>query len=160
MIASDNDYKKYDMPSQEYYDNYVAILHDELNVPVKSVKIRTRQDIFRDEIIKKYQKCIISGIHYASCDAAHIYDLQYEENYSIHNGILLNKTLHYEFDELVWCINPDSKCIEINNKIDNYEYREIYKYIGKNLEHIIGNENMPYLERKYKLFIDNMQKYN
>lgn len=100
--------------------------------------------------------CVISNIHYESCQASHIYDLKYEPlNYDINNGILLNATLHLEFDKLKWCIDPytykiiisekyKSQNLEIKKYVDIDLYTKLYKY-----PHMLY-----YLKKKYIKFIE------
>lgn len=60
---------------------------------------KNEQEYFRQNIISRFETCIISDIHSDSWQASHIYDLMDEPiNYDINNGILLNVTLHLEFD--------------------------------------------------------------
>lgn len=124
-------YKKYNYSSSEYCKLHLQMVFDELydiNIDFNEIQKmekeeknkRVCQEEFREEIIKRFDKCIVSCIDSDSCDAAHILDLKYEPlSYDVNNGILLNKTLHYEFDTFKWGINPDTLTVVIADKYKN-----------------------------------------
>lgn len=161
-----NDYKKYGFINREYCKNYLLIIFSELfNKDVdldivdgmnKSDKIlRIDQDKFREQIISRFKTCIISDVHHESCQASHIYDLKYDNsNYDSNNGLLLNATLHLEFDKLKWCIHPVTYEIVVSNRFQNQNL-EINKYLNKDLRSKL--EKYPdiqyYLHKKYQKFI-------
>ena len=110
-----NNYENYEFVNSEYCKNYLCIIFNELfdkeidlNLisdmgNTKEIIIREKQKKFRQDIISRFTACVISDIHYESCQASHIYDLQDNKlSYDINNGILLNATLHMEFDKLKW----------------------------------------------------------
>jgi hypothetical protein len=117
---------------------------------------RIEQEKFRQQVVNRFETCIISDIHQDSCQAAHIYDLKYEPlNYDLNNGILLSATLHLEFDKLKWCIDPKTYIIiiskkycmqnlEINKYINNDIYSKLKKYSNINY----------YLSLKYHKFMN------
>lgn len=100
------------------------------NDKIHSTIQRVSQSKFRNDIIKRDQKCIISGYHLDECDAAHIIPHSISKSYNRSNGILLNRCLHKLFDDYDFSINPDTKRIEIrqestNKSINAYRNKEI-----------------------------------
>jgi hypothetical protein len=144
-----NNYDKYNFINREYTKNYLLIVFSELfDIDIdldlinnENIKIqRIEQEKFRQQVVNRFETCIISDIHQDSCQAAHIYDLKYEPlNYDLNNGILLSATLHLEFDKLKWCIDPNTyniviskkycmQNLEINKYINNDIYSKLKKY--------------------------------
>ena len=101
-------YKKYKIDITEI---------DEKQVDIK--EIRTKQKAFRNMIIDRDKKCIISGFDPKECEAAHIIPYAICKTYERSNGILLNLCLHKLFDDYIFSINPNTFKIEIKNNINN-----------------------------------------
>ena len=113
---------------------------------------RSPQEEFRNNLIDKYNKCIITGLDVSECEAAHIIDLKEDAlNYDINNGLLLTASLHASFDKLIWTINPTTFNIEINNK---YKNNLIHKYQNVNLKNIFNKKMTNNLIKKYDIFIE------
>lgn len=96
-------------------------------------------NVYRNAIIQRFNKCIVSDMNNEVCEAAHIIPLceiskvDKLTSFDIDNGILLNCVLHKLFDKHYWCINPKTLCIEICNKSPTiYDILKPYenKYIG------------------------------
>jgi len=85
------------------------------------------QSKFRDKVINRFNKCIISDFHSDLCEASHIIPLSECENFDIDNGLLLNCCLHKLFDNFHFSINPNTLMIEIYPKSKHIEYLEQYK---------------------------------
>lgn len=122
---------------------------------------------FRNEIVKLYGKCLITGYNEVECDAAHIIPqticaklnlFQFVQN--TYNGLLLNKTMHATYDRLLWCfdiydlspadpnwcyikliIPPAKKQLSINEYKDN-----VYQ---------IPINSLPFLWINYHVFMNN-----
>ena len=111
---------------------------------------RFGQKSFRESLINKYGKCLISGCKSSKeIQAAHIIPhCEDRKNFLISNGLLLKSNLHTTFDSYYWSINPDSFVIEINKNIDDDEIGEI-----KNYEGIMIN-----LDKNDKLLYNNLYK--
>ena len=80
---------------------------------------RLDQDSFRKELIKKYNKCIISDSIDIECEACHIIPYSICKNFDINNGLLLSSDLHKTFDKYLWSINPNTLKVEINKNIND-----------------------------------------
>ena len=166
-----SNYEKYEFINSEYCKNYLCIIFSELfekEIDLnlinemsnkKEITPRANQKTFRKDIISRFTSCVVSDIHYESCQASHIYDLQDNKlNYDINNGILLNATLHMEFDTLKWCIHPYTYKIIIAEKYQ-HQNLDIKKYIDIDLQSKleIYPQMQSYLQKKYKKFIDDQQ---
>lgn len=97
------------------------------------IKTKTRnpqlQKLYREGIINRYKKCIITGMSINVCEAAHIIpfsESDKDNNFNIDNGLLLNATLHKLFDKYHLSINPITLCVEINKKSEDYEHIKSY----------------------------------
>jgi putative restriction endonuclease len=91
---------------------------------------RMGQKEFKKEILKLYHnKCVVTGNDcLEELEAAHIIPVSEEEDYSLYNGLLLERNIHVTFDKYFWSINPDTFVIESLNK------GTIAKYQGKKLD--------------------------
>ena len=121
--VNENNYKQFN------YDSY-----EECNIysDIHIINFQTReqrldQDSFRKELIKKYNRCVISDSIDIECEACHIIPYSICKNFDIDNGLLLSSDLHKTFDKYCWSINPKTLKVEINKnindcgKIKNYE---------------------------------------
>lgn len=109
--------------------------------------IRLSQSSFREGLIQKYGKCIITN---TCCldelEAAHIIPYKDDRhNFFISNGLLLKSNIHKTFDKYKWTINPDTFIIEVK---DNIEVGEIKTYQGLKIN--IDNNDL--------LLINNLKK--
>ena len=137
-------YKTY----QEYKLD-LTYLCKKLNIKITEEKDkRLSQTEFRNEIIRKYQTCIVSSLDSIECEAAHIVPVKDKGNYTLNNGLLLNRCIHKTFDLYYWSINPDTKKIEVNSRY----YTSINEYKGKELN--LDNELYSSLSQHYKLFLE------
>ena len=101
-------------------------------IPTNKIRNPILQNYYRDGLINRYKKCIISGMHMEVCEACHIIPFYDSENFDIDNGILLNSVLHKLFDKHYWSINPSTLCVEISNNCNNFEFLQEHnnKYIN------------------------------
>ena len=92
------EYESFNYNSLELFkidvDSLLSIYQIQLTEPKK---IRSKQEKFRDDLIKRDKSCIISNNDYEECDAAHIVPLLDSNNYDVDNGLLLDKSLHSSF---------------------------------------------------------------
>lgn len=125
---------------------------------ISEVITRVHQGKFRDELIKKYGSCVISGIPATVCEASHIYPFclcSPEQQYDINNGILLNANLHKLFDKFAISIHPDDHIFIVSKHIlhdSSYSFASIYqnKYIPN-----LSQETSIYLKYHYEQFLLN-----
>jgi hypothetical protein len=137
------------------YDEKIKniIKNNDNNVFVKGTKIRIPelQNLFRKQIVYRYNRCIISNMYKSVCEAAHITPFSETLSFDVDNGILLNDILHKLFDKYYWSINPQSLCVElfIDNTNGAYDilkpyenkYIECLKNYPKSIESIVSHYN-------------------
>jgi hypothetical protein len=159
-------YLKYNYVTREQCKNSLLLIFDiyfskPINIDIINEMLkktndrlyRGEQQKFRNDLINKFGKCIITGNNEIECEAAHIIDLDDEKlNYNINNGILLTGTLHTLFDKLVWCINPDTFNIEVNYKYNNIEIL-INNFKHLNFKHLFDEQMTFNLKKKYNKFL-------
>lgn len=119
-----------------------------IHMKTEEKEIRTDQDKFRNNLIKKYGKCIITGDPVKLCDACHIQPYSNTKNNDIYNGLLLSKTIHAMFDDFDLSIDGDGKVVLSNEVKENENY---CKYDGKQLQ--LDNKTIVYLKSHYDVFI-------
>ena len=114
-------YNDFNYNDKDIFKIDVDFMLDVYNIQLmKSSKIRTKQEIFRDKLIDRDISCVITGNDYVECDAAHIIPLLDSNNYDIDNGLLLTGSLHDTFDKHYWCIDPIYLTVVLNkSKIGN-----------------------------------------
>lgn len=112
---------------------------------------RKDQDSFKQDLIERYQKCIITDTSYKVCQACHIIPFskcEDKDKYDINNGLLLRADLHILFDNGIFKINPDSLQVELSGEILNDDNMKIYhEYSGKKLN--INKNSVFYLRQIY-----------
>ena len=117
-------------------------------------KKRFMQDTFRDNLIKRYKNCIITGRSHKICEACHIKpysEAEYKEKYDINNGLLLCRDLHKLFDDYQVSINIELKQFELcKNILEDEGYEDYWKYHKKKVN--IDNKTMVYLKEHYEQF--------
>jgi predicted restriction endonuclease len=127
-----NRYKDFDYDDEDIFQiDLEFMLNNIYNIKIIDTKLkRMGQKEFRQKILELYDnKCIVSG---NDCDieleAAHIIPVAIEEDYSLNNGLLLERNIHISFDKYYWSINPDTFIIEVKENSGT-----IQKYKGKKL---------------------------
>jgi hypothetical protein len=105
-----------------------TIFKDHKRINGKS-QIRLSQASFRESLLKKYGKCVITETNcFDELEAAHIIPYKDDRyNFFINNGLLLKSNIHKTFDKYKWTINPTTFIIEVKN---NTDVGEIKKYEG------------------------------
>jgi hypothetical protein len=148
------DYENYD--EMEYdLDFLIETIFQNYKIISSQSETRLSQSTFREGLIQKYGKCIITDTNCLDeLEAAHI--IPYKEdkhNFFVSNGLLLKSNIHKTFDKYKWTINPDTFMIEVKNNID---VGEIKKYQGTkvNLNHsdllLVNN-----LKKRYQDYLKN-----
>ena len=97
-----------------YLIKHKLIANDNID-QIKETIHRLHQSKFRQDIILRDKKCIISDADPIECEVAHIIPYSECNSYSISNGILLNACLHKLFDKYLFSINPETSIIHISN---------------------------------------------
>lgn len=116
---------------------------------VDNTNIRLSQEEFRNKLLEKYGKCLISNNEcYYELEACHIVEVKDNGDYFIENGIILEANLHNTFDKYLWCINPYTKKIEIKEN----HYSSINKYNNKIIE--IDDSILENLIIRYNKFLN------
>ena len=128
-----------------FYDLY-GLIYD-VNGKIFEVKEkRDHQQTFREKIIDRYKKCIITDAPAIMCEAAHIKpfcECNNDEQYDIDNGILLRADIHKLFDLKLISINID-KIVLASEILTNQEYNFLWKYADKKIT--ININSLKYLE--------------
>ena len=130
--VNENNYKQFNYDSYEEFKIDLDFLLSNIYSDIQIINLQTKeqrlnQDTFRKEVIKKYNRCIISHSIDIECEACHIIPYSICKNFDIDNGLLLSSDLHKTFDKYYWSINPKTLKVEINKnindcgKIKNYE---------------------------------------
>ena len=130
--VNENNYKQFNYDSYEEFKIDLDFLLSNIYSDIHIINFQTReqrldQDTFRKELIKKYNRCVISDSIDIECEACHIIPYSICKNFDIDNGLLLSSDLHKTFDKYCWSINPKTLKVEINKnikdcgKIKNYE---------------------------------------
>ena len=128
------------------------------NIRLVSSKLkRDGQKKFREEILKRDKKCVISGEGELSCEAAHIKpfnNCKEEDKYDLNNGLLLGSSIHKLFDKYLWSIN-NNKVVVSNKILNNSAYYYINKYDNKIIH--LNKKQKENMLSHYKIFSDNLK---
>jgi hypothetical protein len=111
--------------------------------------IRKNQQIFREDLIERYNGCIITGVPEIVCQACHIIpfsDCEDKYKYDPDNGLLLRSDLHILFDKGLLKINPQTCEIEFEKKILLDAKMEQY-HIYNNKKVSIHKNSISFLEK-------------
>ena len=134
------------------------IFNEKMKQNIDNIYITTKtrnpelQKLYRDAIITRYNRCVVSDMCVEVCEAAHIIPFSRCENFDIDNGLLLNSILHKLFDKYYWSINPSSLCIEIN-KVSTDIYNILKLYENKHIKILsCFPETIINLQEHYKEF--------
>jgi hypothetical protein len=113
---------------------------------------RDGQNKFREKIIFRDKKCLVTGDNHEICEAAHIIPYSESKSFDIANGVLLNRCFHNLFDKYLFSI-CSLGCVEFSNQIIGHEnYHNYFQYNGKKLN--IPNESKKYLSVHWEKFIE------
>lgn len=108
---------------------------------------RKDQQSFRNDLIERYNGCIITGVSDIVCDACHIIphsECDNKDKYNVDNGLLMRSDLHILFDKGLLKINPHTSEILLNDTLLSNQQMEQYFdlhnkkiYIHKNSIHFL-----------------------
>jgi hypothetical protein len=114
---------------------------------------RKYQRTFRNELIKKYESCIITKKPNIICEAVHIipYSVNLDKRYDIYNGLLLCSELHIMFDKYLFSINSNNQIIFSNDILDDERFNIYCKYHKKKLN--LDKKVLINLQEHYNTFL-------
>jgi hypothetical protein len=122
--------------------------------------IRTKQDKFSEEILKRDNICVITKNHGKNeCEACHIVQVKDGGTYDINNGLLMNSNHHKTFDKNLWCINPDNLTIDVLCD-DRDIVGSIIEYKNKPVDYEFNNIMKHYLRKRWNSYIEYKNTYN
>ena len=115
------------------YENLNPDPHDPLNLEkiedttaLRQVVLRRYQGAFRQALLRKRPKrCAITGTNEVSVlEAAHIipYAERFADRDKQENGLLLRSDIHKLFDAHLISINPETREIEVSDRIESSDY--------------------------------------
>lgn len=149
-------YKKYDDTTLDfvYYAHFGNLPPANIIDELKELKIkRSKQELFRNNLVKKYGMCIITGDDAEICEACHI--IPYSESddnnkYDISNGLLLSASIHKLFDNYNMSINNYGYVV----LSDRIKHKSTYKkyWILDNMQIDIDKQTMKNLKVHYDNF--------
>lgn len=123
------------------------------NIDYKINKKRYNQEEFREQLLERYKKCILTGST-SSLEACHIISYSESNNMDIDNGIILNATHHKLFDNYIISINPKTLEIEINDKLCDIKDAFIMMIKNKRIDILEKYPNtIKNLEYHYKKYL-------
>jgi predicted restriction endonuclease len=147
-------YKDFDYDDEDIFQIDLEFMLDNIyNIKIIDTKLkRMGQQEFRQRILELYNnKCIVSGNDcIIELEACHIIPVSTEEDYSISNGLLIERTKHVTFDKYLWSINPDTFRIEVSKN----NCGSIKKYEGGKLN--LSEDLKLNLREHYNKFKDNL----
>ena len=152
------DYKKFNYNDEIIFNNHLNFLLENIyNIKIienDKSRVRLSQKEFRKELLKKFNKCIITNEDcIEELEACHLIPINEKESYNINNGIILTSNLHKTFDKYLWSINPNTLTIEINN---NKNVGNIKKYVGNKVNIKLNDELFNNLNYHYINFINKL----
>jgi hypothetical protein len=118
---------------------------------------RADQDNFRENLLDRYGNCIITkkSMH-EILQACHVISHNIckehykEKEYDINNGIILDCNMHKLFDNFLFSINPETRCVEIGKKL-KMNKNEYNQYDGMMIESL-NFETLKNLKHHYYVF--------
>lgn len=126
-----NRYKDFDYDDEEIFQIDLEFLIKNIyNIKIIDTKLkRMGQYEFRQKILELYgRKCIVTENKYEpELEACHIIPVATKEDYSLDNGLLLERNIHSTFDKYIWSINPDTFMIETFGNSGTIEKYKGYK---------------------------------
>lgn len=118
------------------------------------IRDRSQQNKFRNAIIARDQRCIVTDIGFIVCEACHIVPFSSgsdSENFDPNNGILLECGLHKLFDMYCMSIDPTTSTVHFNKKIlDDPDYEQLHRYENKQVN--LSEKTKKYLRKHYDHF--------
>lgn len=127
--------------------NMFQYVHNETDEKVK----RKDQNSFREELIERYDECVITGMIEEVCEACHIIPFckcDEKDKYDVNNGLLLRSDLHKLFDKELLKINPYTLQMTISeNILSNPKMKEYTELNNKII--CIHKNSIDFLKKRY-----------
>jgi len=101
-IENFKNYDEFGYDDELIFKHHLKFMLDNLyNIKnIESKRKRLNQKEFREIILKKFNKCLITGEKCTvELEAAHIIEVKDDGNYDIDNGLLLRKNIHSTYDK-------------------------------------------------------------
>jgi hypothetical protein len=106
----------------------------------KSIQERRGQEAFRQQLIRTYQRCLVTGCDAVDAlEAAHVRPYSQEQSQELSNGLLLRADIHTLFDLDLLVIEPDRMKIILSSHLLETVYG---KYHNKPLQFPLGTEGI------------------
>lgn len=138
-------YKEFNYDDDELFQiDLEFLLNNIYNIKIVEHKIkRMGQAEFRQLLLERFNnRCIVTGNDCIDeLEACHIIPVATNEDYSLENGLLLERNIHKTFDKYYWSINPDTFQIEILNDINIgsiRKYQNIKLSLHDDMKHVLG----------------------
>ena len=150
-----NKNEEYNIPNKELFKSLVNINLWANNLSFTGEQeIRTSQDKFREELINRDVKCVVTQ-HFEKneCEACHIISVKDGGSYDLNNGLLINSIHHKTFDQNLWCINPDDFTIDVLTN-DRNIVGSIIDYKDKPINVNVNNIMKNYLKKRWAIYTD------
>lgn len=115
---------------------------------------RQFQKKFRDQLEKKYGKCVISGDDVEICEACHIVPFAESDNtnlYNVNNGILLSASLHKLFDKYLMSIDSMGVVVLSKKVLSQNTFKNYHEYNGLQLK--LDKETLKNISTHYATFL-------
>jgi len=122
-------------------------------------KERKEQQKFRENILNRDKKCIVTDIISIECQACHIVPVSDCGCYDIDNGLLINSNHHITFDKYLWSIEPETLLIDVVSD-DSNVVGSIMLYKGKKVNVEPNNIMKMYLRKRWNIYLKNKEKFN
>lgn len=116
---------------------------------------RDGQNKFREELIMRDEKCLITGDNSEICEACHIIPYCDSKSFDIANGLLLNRCFHKLFDTYKISINSNNY-LEFDENVQNeIGYNNYLIYNEKQIN--INYDCREYLDIHYQKFLETIK---
>lgn len=126
---------------------------------INKKKERKEQQKFRENILNRDKKCIVTDIISIECEACHIVPVADGGCYDIDNGFLINSNHHITFDKYLWSIDPETSLIDVVSDDSNI-VGSIASYKGKKVNIELNNIMEMYLSKRWNVYLKNKEKFN
>jgi hypothetical protein len=129
-------------------DRYEPDHKDSRELVLREIDARRGQAAFRDTLLERYGRCLISGCSVAEVlEAAHIDPYRGSEQHHPDNGLILRADLHTLFDLNLVAIEPNNLIVRIHPALTEYK-----EFDGKPLKCLNPRPDSNALQRRWQEF--------